>query len=83
MCFQGSSVSGSGGATAPGFGAARAVEIRRADIRWLEDQIGQLESSNGARELKLAGCYRKLLRSRRGALAPGAERDNAWRDYLC
>ena len=83
MCFQGSPVSGSGDPAAPYFGAARAAEIRRADIRWLEGQIGQLEGSNGARELKLAGCYRKLLRSRRRALAPGAERDNSWRDYLC
>ena len=84
MEIQRSVVTDGGAAAAPYVdAAARAAEIRRDDIRWLESRIGQLQRCNGARELKLAACYRKLLRQRRRALAQGDGRDESWRDYLC
>ena len=83
MEIQRSVVTGGGAAAAPYIAAARAAEIRRDDIRWLQSRIRQLQSCDGAKELKLAACYRKLLRQRRRALTVGGGRDESWRDYLC
>jgi hypothetical protein len=67
--------------------AARALDILRDDIRWLEYRIRELYDSHGERERRLADCYQKLLRQRRQQLSAGDGRHGAfaacWNDYFC
>ena len=66
---------------------AHTLEILRDDIGWLECQVQQLESTNGASERKLANCYQKLLRQRQHQLATRDRQDGTcpgcWQEYFC
>ena len=61
-------------------------KMLRDDIFWLETRIQQLQAAPGARDRRLADCYRKLLQQRQvqldSGIGTGGDCGDCWQEYF-